>query len=93
MADKGKFSAEEAGSLVENNLVVSASMLLEQSFSRYLESALQMEPGWEMNILRATIAFGIYNALKTWALLSRDKDGWTKLRKAGAWVWTKLFGE
>lgn len=86
-ARRGKFDEEEAGSLVENNLVASATLVLEQTFERSFESALLMDSGWQESLLHAGLAFVIYNTIKGWSLLVRDEHGRTRVREFGAYLW------
>ena len=88
-AKRGKFDDEEVGSLVENNLVVTASVVLEQSFERSLDMALQLDSDWKQNLLRTCLAFVVYNAIKSWSLVIRDEKGKTRVRELGATAWRK----
>jgi hypothetical protein len=92
LSKTGTFDKKDAGSLVENNLVVAASVAVEESFHRYLLEALNLGEDWRHNALRAVVAFVVYNVIKYVTLLARDEEGWTKTRRFGAWVCEKLFG-
>lgn len=93
MAKKNQFAQEEAGSLVENNLVVVGTGVIEQSFEQALRYACDFGDGWQLWLVRAGLLFVAYNGIKYWTLLKRDENGWTAARKVGAWIWVKLFGE
>ena len=94
MADKGKFGGDEAGSLIENNLLVFVGTpVLEQAFEYSFRAMFEFGPDWQLMALRTTLIFVAYNFLKWWTLLQRDSDGMTKLRRFGAWLWVTLIGE
>ena len=94
MAEKGKFGEEEAGSLVENNLLVFvATPVMEQAFEYSLRAMFEFGPDWTVQAFRVVALFVCYNILKWWTLLQRDSNGMTKLRRFGAWLWVKLIGE
>lgn len=94
MAQSGKFGADEAGSLVENNLLVFiGTPVLEQAFEYSLRAAFEFGTDWHQNAMRAALIFIAYNILKWWTLLQRDTDGMTRIRRTAAWVWVQLFGE
>lgn len=92
--DKGKFGGEEAGSLIENNLLVFVGTpVLEQAFEYSLRAMFEFGPDWQHMAVRTGCIFAAYNLLKWWTLLQRDSEGMTRLRRFGAWLWVKLIGE
>lgn len=94
MMQRGKFGPDEAGSLVENNLLVFIGVpVLEQAFEYSLRATFEFSTDWQSNALRTVLIFVAYNILKWWTLLQRDADGMTRLRRSAAWVWVQLFGE
>ncbi|MFM9065022.1 MAG: hypothetical protein ACKOOI_18575 [Pirellula sp.] len=48
-----------------------------------------MDSGWQESLLRAGLAFVIYNTIKGWSLLVRDEHGRTLVREFGATLWRK----
>lgn len=94
MSDRGRFGPDEAGSLVENNILVFiGTPVLEQAFEYSLRATFEFGQDWHHMALRTVCIFAAYNILKWWTLLQRDADGMTRLRRGAAWIWVKLFGE
>lgn len=93
MAEKGKFNEEEAGSLFENNLIVFVGTpVLEQAFEQSLRFTLDFNSDWKVYAFRTVFIFIAYNAVKFYTLLRRDQNGWTSVRKFGAWLYRVLIG-
>jgi hypothetical protein len=94
VAKRNEFDKEEAGSLVENNTITFVALpVMEQAFETALRSAVTFDTDWQIQATRAVLLVACYNIIKIFTLWRRDQNGETAIRKAGAWLWVKLFGE